>query len=140
MKLKILILSVILMLFSCKNNSELETLKKENEKLKEQLETTNNPSTKFLIGIIYNKRGDYVSASSDGKTGFTGKISNYVNYTDIIETTEFNETSKYKILDELENDMRRKYGLTIYSIESRECKIFEDYISASEYLRTIRDK
>lgn len=137
---KLLFLLVIVTLISCKNNSELETLKKQNENLKEQLNNSKIERSKFLIGIIYYKSGTYTIASSDGKTGFTGKISNKVEYTDITETTEFDETNQYKILDKLEKNMRQKYGNTIYSIENRECKVFDDYISASEYVRTIRDK
>ena len=134
------ILLTLIFLQSCKNEKELEKIKIENQQLKQQLEDRTVQKTKFLIGIIYNKRGTYTSYSTDGKEGFSGKINNFVNYTDIIETDNYDETSKYKILDELESDMRKRYGPTIYSIVNRECKVFDNYISASEYLRDIRDK
>lgn len=136
---KIALIFAILFLQSCKKNDEVELLKHQNEILKKEIESRKVETKKYMVAVIYNKRGNFVINPSNYTSGFEGPIKNYINYSDIIETNDASETSKYKALDELENKTRRKFTNSIHSITKRECKVFDTYIDASEYLRSIRD-
>ena len=133
-------LLIILFAFSeihCSNkNNTLEENKNGNSSITEKNLEKNQ--TKYLFAVIYHKRGTYESGSD--KSGFVGAIENYLYYSEIIEATHVNETVKYKILDNLENELRNKFRLSVYSITKRECLVFDTYIEASEYRRKIRDQ
>lgn len=129
---------LLLVIVSCRNNSEVEDLKLQNEQLRNQLEETKTIDKKFVVAVIYHKRGTYVYSSSDNKTGFEGPIKDYVYYSDILETENVDETAKYKILDNLEDELRRGYDKSVHSIIRRECNVFNTYVEASKFLRTIR--
>lgn len=141
-KLQFLLLTTLLI--ACNNgqssesDQKLDSLRIENEKMKnlvQELKSQQN-KTKYVWTIIHNKRGKYIVSSSSGKTGFEGPIKDFVYYSDVITVDEFNEDKKYILQDELEKDLRKQFGSTIYSIESRETFEFDSYKEASKHRYT----
>lgn len=67
-------------------------------------------------------------------------MKNYVYISDIIETTNIDETYNYKLLDNLETKLRNEYTFGIHSISKRECAIFDTYVKASYFRRNLTDR
>jgi hypothetical protein len=102
-------------------------------------EKTARLQIKYLVAIIYHKRGAYMIGGTDNpKPGFHGPIEDYTWCSEIIETTDVNETVKYRIIDEVEDEMRNRFRESIHSITKRDCMVFDTYIEASEYRRKFR--
>lgn len=132
MKKIILLISIALIaLTSCKNK-ELEELKIENERLKN--ENTQQFQTVFAWTILICKQGSYVWR--DNYEGLENVKEN-TYWSDIDVIYNFNEDIKYQLQDKLESQVRNKLGLNLHSIQKKETFIFNSYAEASQFRNSI---
>lgn len=126
-------------LFSCENIKQSEAKQRKIDSLQyrlNQLESRIAEGQKFVLAVIYYKQGTYNMTDNKFEN-----VSDYIEYTQIEEHNNgITETEKYKILDNLENELRNRCGLTLHSIIKRECLVFDSYIEASEYKQNLLNK
>ncbi|RTY89999.1 hypothetical protein EKM01_12885 [Flavobacterium sp. RSP46] len=131
MKKIILILISLLSLQSCKNDgSEIEKLKEENKTLKEQIIDKPVNVPKYVWTVITYKTG---SIHEDGNGQRMKNIKTKSSWTDIIEVPNFDYTTKLKMQDEFESQIRQKNSIFLHSILKRETYEFSSYVEASEF-------
>lgn len=133
--------AIILTLQSCNNSTANESLVRENELLRKQLNEELKEQvtqTKYVWSIIYFKSGSFTWGSADPKGHFKpGSIQDKIFWSDISEVNDFNEDKKYMLLDELEENLRSKYRVNVHSIQKREAHEFNSYKEASEFRNSI---
>lgn len=131
MKKYILILISLISLQSCKNeNNEIEKLKEENEALKKQIieKPVNNP--KFVWTVITYKIGSIVGDANGQRLT---NIKTQSSWTEIEEIPNFDYTTKLRIEDEFESELRQRHSMFLHSIVKRETYDFNTYAEASEF-------
>jgi len=58
----------------------------------------------------------------------------YLTWSDIIEVSEFNEDTKYRLMDEFEKKFLSHPPTYFKSIQKRDCFSFDSYVEASKHL------
>lgn len=91
-----------------------------------------------MFGQFYFKSGSFTWGSNDPKGHFKpGSIQDKMFWSDIEEIYDFNEDKEYRLLDELEKNLRSKYRVNVYSIEKRQAHVFNSYKEASEFRNSV---
>lgn len=131
MKKIISVLILLIAIQSCKNNdSEIEKLKEENKALKEQIIDKPANVSKYVWTVITYKTG---SIHEDRNGQSMKDIKTKSSWTDIIEVPNFDYTTKLKMQDEFESQIRQKNSIFLHSILKRETYEFSSYAEASEF-------
>jgi hypothetical protein len=134
--MKILRLSSILLLlsvFACndsKTKEENKKLKTEIERLKQEKEKKDSP--KFVWTVLYCKTATYSRNPLSGKESYSN-IKDRIYWSEITEFSNFNENLKYRLQDELENQIRSNLQEALYSVQDRKTYVFDSYKEASEF-------
>lgn len=127
-----MILISLLSLQSCKNNdSEIEKLKEENKVLKEQISDKPTNISKYVWTVITYKTGS-IHGDDNGQMRLRN-IKTESSWTDIIEVPNFDYTTKLKMQDQFETQIRQKNSMFLHSIVKRETYDFSSYAEASEF-------
>lgn len=138
-ELSYILLSCII--FSCNSGEsqnkedKFDGLFIENERNKGRLQEMEKQlnMTKYVWTVIEHKRGEYTTYSTNGRTGFTGPLSNYIFYSDVIKVDEYNQDKDYMLQDNLEKELRNQFGPSVHSIKNRKTFVFDSYKDASMY-------
>lgn len=134
MKSYILLLVSILIMQSCKNDSsdEIKRLQEENEMLKMQIseKPINIDNPKYVWTVITYKTG-IIEGDENGE--HLTNIKTQSSWTDIVEVADYDYTSKLKIEDAFEHQLRQKKSSFLHSIVKRETFDFNTYAEASEF-------
>ena len=159
MNTKIYLIPVLALLLSCVSKNEFEEIQNINDSLRIEIQSLKNTisdqeldlknsestisylnsdlkkqnQTKFVWTIIEHKRGRYIVSLTGGDIGFEGPIENYIYYSEVIQIEEFNENKEYLLQDQLEKNLRQKFGHTVHSIQNRQTFVFDTYKEASEH-------
>lgn len=126
----LLIGMALIFLTSCRNK-EIEDLRMENERLRNEM--FQQFQTVYAWTIIECKVGSYTLDNGYGKKGFFNGTDDVLYWSEIEMVNNFNEDIKYKFQDELENKCRKRYGMALHSIQKKETFTFNSYAEASQF-------
>lgn len=127
----ILLMGILLISLTSCRNKELEELRTENERLRNEM--FQQFQTVYTWTIIECKVGTYTLDNGYGKKGFFKGTDNTLYWSDIEEMNVFNEDVKYHLQDKLEKKCRERYGMALHSIQKRETFTFNSYAEASQF-------
>lgn len=130
-KIILLICIALIALTSCKNK-ELEELKIENERLKNEM--FQESQTVYAWTVIHCKQGTYIWSQHYERLE---KVKEHSYWSEIELVYDYNEDAKYQLQDKLENQIRNKLGQNLHSILNRETFIFDSYAEASQFRNNV---
>lgn len=128
MKKIILLIGIALISLTSCRNKEIEDLRMENERLRN--ENFQQTQSVYVWTVIQCKQGNYWTY---GNYGRLENVKEHMYWSEIELVYNFNEDVKYQLQDKLENEVRRRLGQNLHSIQNRDTFIFDSYAEASQF-------
>jgi len=131
---KVLLLLLLFGLQSC-NTAEIESLQKQNDALIEEnrelaSQLYRRSQTKYVYSVVYYRSG-IISVSSHGSRIINAE--NHIYFSQIEEIIGYDNSVKYRLQDDLENQLRTFNSSSLESIQNRETFAFNTYEEASQH-------